>query len=213
MNAARATPEAGLFTPRIDYEDGTQQTSCFRFPSPASELIRGAETGPITQLLKRYNTPLKMPPNPEKIGWASFACILLRNDMIRDVGNMDEGYFLYFEDVEYCWRATRRGWSIAYVPDARTLHYQGGSGPVTDLARRKDRLPAYYYASRTRILYQIHGRLGPITANLFWYIGRLVANMRALFWKKIPKTNVKEASDIWINTRNPLGPNYAPKGN
>lgn len=208
MDAARAVPAAGLFTPRIDYDDGSQQTSCFRFPSPASELIRGAETAPITQLLKRYDVPLKMPPEPEQIGWASFACILLRADMIRDVGNMDEGYFLYFEDVEYCWRAKHRGWSIAYVPNAHVVHYRGGSGPVKALALKHCRLPEYYYASRTRVLYQMHGYIGMILSNLMWVFGRVIANFRRLGGKSMPSCNQNETRDIWINTLSPLGDNH-----
>ncbi|NHX27448.1 glycosyltransferase family 2 protein, partial [Escherichia coli] len=99
LSAADAQPDKGLFAPRIDYDDGSQQISCFRFHSPASELIRAAQSGPVSRLLGARKVPLTMPPAPDQIEWASFACILLRGEMVKQLGPMDEGYFLYFEDV------------------------------------------------------------------------------------------------------------------
>lgn len=212
LAAAEAAPQAGLFAPRIDYDDGGQQVSCFRFPSPMSELIRGAATGPVTQFLARWDVPLGMPPRAEDIGWASFACILLRNAMFAEVGPMDEGYFLYFEDTEYCWRARRAGWRIAYVPAARAVHFRGGSGPVKALARARKRLPAYFYASRTRFFYQAYGRAGLLAANLLWHLGRGIALLRRLFGKPVPGINAREAGDLWINALDPLGDRHAVEG-
>lgn len=211
LDAARAHPGAGLLAPQLEFDDGTRQVSCFRFPSPASELIRAAATGVITRLLARYAVPLAMPPAPEQIGWASFACILLRGDMVQAIGPMDEGYFLYFEDTEYCLRARRAGWRIAYIPKARAVHFRGGSAPVKALARERKRLPAYYYASRARFLHQAHGRAGLWAANLLWHLGRGIASARRLAGKAVPATNDREARDIWINAFNPTGDSGATR--
>ncbi len=205
LAAAAETPEAGFLSPRLEFSDGGQQTSCFRFHSPQSEMIRGANSRPVTRLLQRYNVPLQMPPNPDQIEWASFACILLNARMISDIGLMDEGYFLYFEDVAYCWQAARAGWRISHVPRARVVHFRGGSGPVRAYQHEKKRLPAYYYASRTRFFRQTYGRWGPPLANLSWMTGRLVAHLRKLAGKPIPQANQSEMRDIWINSLSPLG--------
>lgn len=205
LAAAKAHPDAGLLAPCIEYEDGTQQTSCFRFPSPASELIRGACSGPVTRLLARHDVPLSMPPAPGQIGWASFACILLRGRMVDTIGPMDEGYFLYFEDTEYCLRARKAGWRIAYVNEARVVHFRGGSGPVKALAAARKRLPSYFYASRSRFLYQAHGFAGLLAANLSWLLGRGIAKLRWLVGKAVPPPNEGEPRDIWINFLTPLG--------
>lgn len=210
LEAAENDPKAGLFAPRLEYDDGEQQISCFRIPTPASELIRGAATGPVTRMFKGYDVPLSMPPEPDQIGWASFACILLRDEMVRQIGLMDEGYFLYFEDTEYCLRARRAGWEIRHVPEAQAVHYRGGSAPVKSLARERKRLPAYYYASRTRLFYQAHGRVGLIAANLLWHLGRGIAAARRLVGKPVPRANAAEARDIWINVTTPLGKSHAP---
>jgi len=209
--AARAQPKIGLFTPRIDYDTGEQQISCFRIPTPGSELIRAAATGPVTKLLKRYDMWLAMPPDPAAIGWASFAGILLRGEMIDQIGPMDEGYFLYFEDTEYCLRAQRAGWGIAYVPQAQFIHFRGGSAPVKSLAAARARLPKYYYASRTRLFYQAHGRTGLIIANLALYIGWAIAGLRRVLGQQRKRPVAQEWRDIWTNIQTPLGDSYGPK--
>ena len=211
LAAMEAQPKAGLFAPRIEHEDGEQQINCFRVHSPASELDRGAATGPVSRLLRRWQVALDMPPEGE-IGWASFACIGLRGTMLDQVGAMDEGYFLYFEDTEYGLRSRRAGWGIAYVPQARMVHYRGGSAPVKSLAKARKRLPAYYYASRTRFLYQAHGRIGLLAANLDWHLGRGISQLRRLTGRAPQPGVAHEARDIWINALRPLGPDHAPEG-
>ena len=205
LKAADASPGTGLFAPRIDYDTGEQQVNCFRFPGPLSELIRGAATGPVTKAFRQYDMPLYPPPDPAAIEWASFACILLRDKMVAALGPMDEGYFLYFEDTEYCLRARRAGWGIAYVPDACAVHFRGGSGPVKKMAAAKKRMPGYYYASRSRFLYQAHGWFGLIAANLLWVLGRGIAGLRWFVGKSVPRASSAEMRDIWINALTPLG--------
>lgn len=211
LAGAGTAPEAGLFAPRIDHDDGTQQISCFRFPGPASEMIRGARTAWVTRALASREVSLPLPPPASQIDWASFACILLRGTMVEALGPMDEGYFLYFEDIEYCLRARRAGWGIRHLPEARAVHFRGGSGPVKSLAKERRRLPAYYYASRTRFMRQAHGWSGPLRANLAWMFGRGIAHLRLLAGKTVPPSNRAEARDIWINTLDPLGDRHAVK--
>lgn len=207
---ADADTIGGLFAPRIEYDDGEVQTSCFRFPNPASEMIRSACTGLVTRILKRYEVALGPRPNPDNIEWASFACILLRGTMVRQIGLMDEGYFLYYEDAEYCLRARRAGWPVVYVPQARAVHLRGGSGPVKTLIKAKKRLPAYYYSSRSRFLFQAHGWSGLLAANIAWHLGRGVAQMRRFAGRKPHPMADKQMRDIWINATTPMGSRRAP---
>ena len=209
LAAAEADPQAGLIAPRLEYEDGRVQESCFRFPSPASEFIRGANTGPVTSLLHRWTTQLGIDPDPHRIEWASFACILLDARMTREIGPMDEGYFLYFEDAEYCLRARRAGWRIRRCPEARVVHFRGGSAPVKSLARARKRLPDYYYKSRTRFFFQAYGHAGLWAANLLWCAGRVIALTRRLMGRH-DIVKAAEGRDIWINVLQPLGGSPGP---
>ena len=210
MPVVAAHPESGFFAPRIDTEEGNAQASCFRFHSPTSEFVRAACTGFVTKALSRSVVSLGPDPDPSHIDWASGACILFRGAMVEEIGPMDEGYFLYYEDAEYGLRGRRAGWGLTYVPEARAVHFRGGSGPVKTLAAQKKRMPPYYYASRTRFLYQAHGRLGLLAANLGWIAGRGVGQIRWLAGKPPHKMAAHEGRDIWINFTRPLGPRLAP---
>jgi N-acetylglucosaminyl-diphospho-decaprenol L-rhamnosyltransferase len=210
LAAAHARPEMGFFAPRIEHEDGTPQVSAFRFASPASEFMRAVNSGPVTRALRRREVAIGIDPDEADIEWASFACILMRASMVSQIGPMDEGYFLYFEDAEYCLRGRRAGWRVAWVPEARMVHFRGGSGPVKALEKQRKRMPGYFYASRTRFLYQAHGRGGLMLANLLWYLGRALTQLRRLAGKPVSASVQDEARDIWINILNPLGPRLAP---
>jgi GT2 family glycosyltransferase len=209
--AARAHAEAGFIAPRLEHEDGVVQISCFRFPGPISEFIRGANSGPVTRLFASRDLPLGPDPDPGEVDWASFACILVNGAMVDDIGPMDEGYFLYFEDAEYCLRARRAGWRVQRCPEAVAVHFRGGSAPVKALAREHKRLPRYYYSSRTRFLYQAHGYSGLWAANLLWLVGRGIAGLRQLAGRRSGNFRQNEVRDIWTNVRVPLGPSFAPR--
>jgi len=207
-NAASAS--TGFIVPKLEGDDGVVQPNCFRFSTPISELLRSANTGFVTRLFKRFEVSLGREPDVPAMQWASFACILLRHDMVKSIGPMDEGYFLYFEDAEYCLRAGRAGWGLERAPNACAVHFRGGSGPVKALAAAKKRLPPYFYSSRSRFLYQAHGQAGLILANLLWHVGRGIAHARRLVGRAAPPATEHEARDIWINATTPLGPRRAP---
>ncbi len=211
LRAARNAPkEVGLIAPRLAGPDGETQISCFRFPTPISEFSRAICTGFVSRILRNYEVAIGTDPKPEEIEWASFASILLRGEMIEDIGLMDEGYFLYFEDAEYCLRAGRAGWIFGYAPEATTVHFRGGSGPVKALAASKKRMPRYYYLSRTRFFFQAHGRLGLLAANTAWYLGRGLAQFRRLAGQIVHPMCEGEASDIWIGASAPLAESGSP---
>ena len=210
LDSARAAPETGFFAPLIEYDDGGIQDSCFRFHSPLSEFVRTARSSLVTRLFKRYDVSLGPDPDPSQIQWASFACILLNGKMVQDIGPMDEGYFLYFEDVEYCWRAAQAGWRVTQIRDACAVHFRGGSGPVKTLYEKRARLPRYYYSSRTRFLYQAYGLHGLIATNLLWYLGRIIKHAYRLLGRKISPMALSEGRDIWTNANRPMGPRFAP---
>lgn len=210
LAAAKSDQQSGLFAPVIETEEGGVQNSCFRFPGPLSELVRAARSSVVTRVLGHRDVSLGPDPDPDSIEWASFACILLRAEMVRAIGPMDEGYFLYFEDIEYCLRARRAGWGIRQVRAARAVHFRGGSGPVKTLIGKSARLPRYYYSSRTRFLYQAHGLSGVIAANLLWYLGRAIRHLYLFTGREVKSMARAEGIDIWTNVSRPLGPRYAP---
>lgn len=199
LNALTTHPEAGIISPRLEGSDGNPQISCFRYHSPVSELITSAATGPITKLLNFYDVPIPVSDEPIEPEWTSFACVMIRRAVIDQIGLMDERYFMYFEDLDYCRRARNNGWKLLHWPDAHVVHLRGGSGSVkSDVASRK-RPPVYLYQSRSRYFSKFYGPMGLLTANLFWLAGRSISLVRELINHKRPHICEFAARDIWIN--------------
>ena len=204
LTAMHENPAAGLVSPRLEWPDGTPQVSCFRFLSPVSEFINAAATSPITKLLIRYNVPLPPSDAPFEPEWTSFACVLIRREVIEQLGLMDEGYFMYYDDVDYCRRAKQAGWKILHWPEARVVHLRGGSGPVKDAIAARRRPNRYLYESRSRYFGRFYGRLGCLMANVCWLAGRSISFCRELFGQKRPHTCERSGFDIWTNWLTPL---------
>lgn len=211
MNFIIDKKSIGLVTPRLEWKNSTSQVSCFRFMSPISEFISSAQTGIFTKLFKSYDVPIPVSDKVSYPAWSSFACILIRKEVFDDIGLMDVGYFMYFEDAEFCFRARKSGWEIAHAPDARFVHLRGGSSPVKENTKLKKRLPLYYYESRTRYFYQLYGWFGLTLANTFWSLGRLISKMRQICGRTDKAVSEKQWLDIWTNWLHPLK-NYTHPG-
>jgi N-acetylglucosaminyl-diphospho-decaprenol L-rhamnosyltransferase len=211
LDTAIKIPEAGLISPRLEWPDGTGQESCFKFPSPVSELIDAADTGLVDHHFGKYIVAMPVQTQIAQPEWTSFACVLIKDDVIQQVDLLDEGYFMYFEDIEFCHRARQAGWKITHNPAAHVVHLRGGSSPVKEQARKKKRVPKYYYASRTRYFYQTYGWAGLTRANLLWWLGRIVSRTRQLFGRSDKAAIEGQWLDIWTNWLDPLKPKTVPK--
>ncbi len=210
LETAGRFPDAGLLSPRLEWPDGTGQESCFRFHTPGSELIAAARTRFVERMLSRYVVPLPVQAHVARPQWTSFACVLIKGEVFRQVGLLDEGYFMYFEDVEFCHRARRGGWTIVHDPAARVVHLRGGSSPVKQRAQQKRRLPPYFYQSRTRLFFQLYGWWGLTAANLLWWLGRMISKMRQMLGRSDKAAIDRQWLDIWTNWRTPGRPYSHP---
>jgi len=205
LAASAREKDAGIIAPRLEDEDGTPQISCFRTHSPLSEFLYAAETAPLDRLFSFAVVPTPVSDRPVGCDWVSFACVLIKRKALDDAGPMDEGYFMYFEDADYCRALKKLGWRIVYEPSARVVHLRGGSSPVKSSLKAKKRPPAYYYAARTRYFRKAFGPFGLYAANFLWLLGRGVARLRAAFGKSAPLLCENQGKDQWTNWRDPLG--------
>lgn len=211
LKTAARFPSAGLISPRLEWPDGQGQESCFRFHTPLSEFIRASQTGPVERLLKNYVVAMPVQDGLAHPQWTSFACVLVRREVLNQIGLLDDGYFMYFEDVEFCHRVRCAGWEIVHNPEAHVVHLRGGSSPVKDQTRRKKRLPRYFHESRTRLFYQLYGWSGLTAANVMWWLGRTVSKTRQLLGRTDKAAIERQWLDIWINWPQPLKPYSPPK--
>jgi GT2 family glycosyltransferase len=197
--------QVALLSPRLEWPNGEPQESCFRYHRPLSQLIGSAGTGVITRLLASYVVPKPVSEGSVFPEWTSFACIMIRGNVFDQVGLLDDGFFMYFEDVEFSFRARRAGFEIMHEPAARVVHLRGGSSPVKSRAKLRQRLPRYYYESRTRYFYKVYGRGGLLAANLCWTLGWTISSLRTLLRSSYQSPVCKaQWRDIWINFWSPM---------
>ncbi len=204
LDAMKRNPEAGIIGPQLLTPSGDPDPSYFRDPVPATELLRSARVGILGRALARFEPTLPTPAQPIEPDWIAFAAALIRREVIERVGLLDEGYFMYFEDVDYCRRARAAGFKVLYWPDAQVIHLRGGSSHVTEAQAQRKRAPRYYYEARARYYAKFYGRKGLWLANGLWHLGRCISLSRELVGNAKPQHREREATDIWINALEPL---------
>ncbi len=137
--------DVGILGPKVLNDDGSVQGSARVFPTPLNGLF--GRTSILSKLFPnnrftRQNILTKSIDwgTPAEVDWVSGACMVIRRKAIEDVGPMDDSYFMYFEDVDWCRRMWQKGWKVVYYPLVSIVHYVGGSS---------DRLPI-------RSVYEFH---------------------------------------------------------
>lgn len=178
-----AHPEAGVLGSRLEDADGTPQRSAFRFHSILGEFDAQLRLGIVTRVL---NASVMNPPVsdvPSRADWVAGASMLVRRSVFDDVGLLDEGYFLYFEEVDFCLRAARAGWACWYVPQSRVVHLVGQSTGV-NLRSSRGRLPKYWFDSRRRYFLKNHGAAYTAAVDCVWFAGHLLWQIRRFLQRR-----------------------------
>jgi N-acetylglucosaminyl-diphospho-decaprenol L-rhamnosyltransferase len=152
-----SNPQAAIGGPRLEDPDGTGQTSAFRWPSIASELDAGLRLGIVSRVLARWSVSPPVSPTPQRVDWLSGAALLVRSSVFDAVGLLDEGYFMYYEELDFCRSAARKGLSCWYVPAARIVHLVGQASGINRPRIAPSRRPAYWFESRRRYFSKQHG--------------------------------------------------------
>jgi N-acetylglucosaminyl-diphospho-decaprenol L-rhamnosyltransferase len=205
-------PKAGMIGPSFEGPNGETEQSCFRFPHPVSEFLRAANTGSLAKVLRRYDVPLPFSDVPLEPDWIAFACVVIRREVIDQVGLLDEDFFMYFEDVAYCHKVRAAGWTILYWPRPRIMHFMGGSSQISSSDESRRRPARYFYEARTRFFATHFGVAGLLAANALWTVGRAISFSRELVERKPTKARHGEILDIWINVLDPMRPSTAAPG-
>ncbi|RTL52730.1 MAG: glycosyltransferase family 2 protein [Rhodocyclaceae bacterium] len=163
-------PGVGIAGSLLENPDGSVDCSAHRIPSALGELEGSARFGPLSRLLREHRVSDAPGSEAHPCDWVSGAALVMRREVLVQAGLMDEGYFLYFEEVDFCCRAKEAGWEVWYVPEARVMHLEGASTGIRKAAKRRAH---YWYDSRRRFFVRHHGVAGLILADLLWALGRL----------------------------------------
>ncbi|MFN8532294.1 MAG: glycosyltransferase family 2 protein [Dehalococcoidia bacterium] len=154
--ALRFDPSLGAVGPTLLESDGSIQSSRRRFPTPATLLFGSTPVQGWTarRAIERYEFSDVPPDRPLRPDWLVGAAVLIRRSAWDEVGPLDIGYFMYFEETDWFRRAANSGWRVQFVPEARVVHHYGRSSEQNTGARQHR-----FTASRLRYAQRHHGPL------------------------------------------------------
>lgn len=208
----QAHPTAGIAGSRLEHADGAVQRSAFRFPSILGELESGLRWGVFSRLLARWAPAPPAPFSETRADWVAGASMFVRRQVFETCGLLDQEFFMYFDDVDFCRRARRAGWECWYVPPSRVVHLVGQSSGVTDEGDAPVRRPGYWFAARRRYFLKQHGRAYTALADAAWLLGFGVWRVRRWLQHKPDRDPPRLWRDflrysIWF----PRSPHVAPR--
>lgn len=177
LKEMRDNPEAGGVGPSLETEEGKKQVSFGKKVDFFSAFIQKVVLNPY------FARTLKTDCKKREVGWLSAACLLTRREALEEAGLFDERFFLYFEDIDLCYRIREHGWKLVFLPRARMVHSGGGStSGVKALSR-------YHYRKSQLYFYRKHN------SGLSCFLLRLY--LRLLFTLSVwPKRDGKKEGGI-----------------
>lgn len=158
LAVVHAQPRAGIVGARLLNPDGSFQASHTRFPTLAREALI------LSTLGRRLYGPWypsagpEVAAGPQRVDYVEGACLFVRRAAWATVGGLDEGYWMYAEEVDWCRRMALAAWEVWYQPAAQVFHWGGGSS-----TRRRVEREADLYRSRVRFM-RTYG--GPMRATV-----------------------------------------------
>jgi N-acetylglucosaminyl-diphospho-decaprenol L-rhamnosyltransferase len=200
LDFLNAHPHAGIAGSRLEEPDGTPQCSAFRFHTVLGELEDSLRLGIITKLLSRWVVAPPISNETYQTDAVAGASMLIRREVFETVGLMDEAYFMYYEEMDFCLQAFKAGWSCWYVPQSRIVHLVGQSSGLNDAERPLKRLPQYWFDSRRRYFLKNHGWLYTALADAFRAFGFTVWRVRRRMQGKPDLDPPKFLNDFVVNS-------------
>jgi hypothetical protein len=126
LDVLRQDPQVGIAGPKLVNPDGSLQHSCRTFYTMRTLLLRRTFLGKLWPRHPALREHLMLDwdhATRREVDWLIGASLMVRREMVDDVGGMDERFFLYFEDVDWCYRAHQHGWKVLYCPEAVMIHH------------------------------------------------------------------------------------------
>jgi colanic acid/amylovoran biosynthesis glycosyltransferase len=181
-----ARPDVGIAGSRLEEVDGTPQRSAFPFPGVLGELEGGVRLNLLTQLLvlKQWSAVSPISDEARSTDWVGGASMLIRREVFETIGLLDEAYFMYFEEVDFCRRARDAGWRCWYVPSSHVVHLIGRSSGMSVPNVMPRRRPAYWFEARRRYFLKNCGKLPTALADAAFLSGFACWRLRRRLQRK-----------------------------
>ncbi len=130
LDHLKANPDIGILGPKLLNSDGSLQFSCRRFPNPLAALFRNTFIGrlfPNNRFTRDYLMGDFTHDQPKEVDWLSGAAMLASEKLLKEVGPMDPNYFMFCEDVDWCFRSWQKNLKVVYLPQSVITHAIGRS--------------------------------------------------------------------------------------
>ena len=157
--------DVGVLGPQLRYPDGEIQSSRRRFPTMATAYLESTilqQWFPDNSILQRYFMADVPDDHVQEVDWVVGACLMTRRQVVDQIGLLDEGFFMYSEELDWCYRAKQAGWKVVYLPSAEVLHYEGRSSTQVVPARH-----IHFQSSKVRFFRKHHGPVAGELLRLF----------------------------------------------
>jgi GT2 family glycosyltransferase len=122
-------PQTGIAGCKVLNEDGTLQLACRRsIPTPGVAFFRLtglSKLFPNSKGMAKYNLTYLNPDQANEVDAVSGAFLMIRRTVVDNIGTLDEQFFMYGEELDWCLRTKKAGWNVMYYPDAKIIHYKG----------------------------------------------------------------------------------------
>lgn len=177
MAYLRRNPRVAAVGPSLLDDHGNPAQSCQAFPTPARFVAR--RFARVATMFGFDDDGRIAPRSPCAVDWISGACMLIRREAIETVGLLDESYFLYFEETDWCLRARRSGWSVHHHPWVRVFHSGGKSAAVSGEKVLSGAVARHFVASRRRYFRTHHGLAGMAVVEAAAALRSLVDRLRS----------------------------------
>ncbi len=163
----QVNPDVGVVGPQLLNPDGSVQSSRRRFPTAATGFFESTWLeGLAPGILRRYYA-LDLPDDATAdVDWLTGACIMVPRLAYEAVGGLDEGYFMYSEELDWCRRIKESGRRVVYYPAARVIHHVGKSSEQAVTARHIN-----FNRAKLRYFRKYHGRFMAAVLRVFLLAG------------------------------------------
>lgn len=165
MRVIETKPQAGIVGAHLLNSDGSFQASHSPFPNLWQEFLILSGLGRLFYGRSYPSRGAQEDKGPQPVDYVEGACLLVRREAFEQAGGLDEGYFMYAEEVDWCYNMRRAGWQVWYQPEARIIHYGGGSS-----RNRRTQREADLYRSRVRFFRKNYGDTAAIALKMLIYI-------------------------------------------
>lgn len=175
-----ARPDVGVAGSRLENPDGSWRAYGFRFPTPWREFFRGARLGVLEKLVPQAPVNIAGLSETREVDWVTGASFMMPRAVLDEVGLMDDGYFLYFEETDLMSRVHAAGYKVWHVAESRVVHLAGQSTGVRSGDAEIRRLSPVWLKSRTRFMRKKYGVAGVMLANVLFLTGDLLYRLKCL---------------------------------